>query len=107
MELKLFAVNPLPETGLISFSDPQSVKGILGIKANLSDLFLQVKINGDMALLKAILNILLERRRERIPAQFSTDRFYSCPYHRIGRITLSIFEKYTLEALSEKLWNIY
>lgn len=56
----IISVNPLPETGLISFSNPQEVKGALGIKAMLTDLFLQVKINGDMALLKGILKILLE-----------------------------------------------
>ena len=57
---KIISVNPLPETGLISFSNPQTVKGMLGMKAALTDLFLQVKINGDMALLKALQCILLE-----------------------------------------------
>ena len=47
----IISVNPLPETGLIAFNDPQSVKGILGIKSKLTDHFLQIKINGDMALL--------------------------------------------------------
>ncbi len=56
----ILSVNPLPETGLMGFLDPQSAKGILGIKARLTDLFLQVKINGDMALLKAINRTLLE-----------------------------------------------
>ena len=42
----IISVNPLPETGLISFSNPQTLKGVLGIKAKLTDIFLQVKING-------------------------------------------------------------
>jgi molybdopterin-dependent oxidoreductase alpha subunit len=61
---KIISVNPLPETGLISFSNPQTVKGFLGIKAALTDIFLQVKINGDMALLKAIELILLEEEEK-------------------------------------------
>jgi len=56
----IISVNPLPETGLISFSNPQTVKGALGIKARLTDIFLQVKLNGDMALLKAIIALLME-----------------------------------------------
>jgi molybdopterin-dependent oxidoreductase alpha subunit len=56
----IISINPLPETGLISFSNPQKVKGALGIKAELTDIFLQVKINGDMALLQAIMYLLLE-----------------------------------------------
>lgn len=56
----IISVNPLPETGLIGFSNPQTVKGALGIKAKLTDIFLQVKLNGDMALLKAIISLLIE-----------------------------------------------
>jgi len=56
----IISVNPLPETGLIGFKNPQQIKGALGIKARLTDIFLQVKINGDMALLKAIIMRLYE-----------------------------------------------
>jgi molybdopterin-dependent oxidoreductase alpha subunit len=62
----IISVNPLPETGLISFSNPQTVKGALGIKAALTDIFLQIKINGDMALLKALQLVMLEEE-ERHP----------------------------------------
>jgi molybdopterin-dependent oxidoreductase alpha subunit len=55
----IISVNPLPETGLIAFSNPQTVKGALGIKARLTDIFLQVKINGDMPLLQYINKQLL------------------------------------------------
>jgi molybdopterin-dependent oxidoreductase alpha subunit len=51
---KIISINPLPETGLIAFSNPQTVKGAIGLKASLTDLFLQVKINGDLALLQYI-----------------------------------------------------
>jgi len=56
----IISVNPLPETGLVAFKDPQSVKGALGIKAKLTDIFLQVKINGDLALLQAISYLLIQ-----------------------------------------------
>ena len=62
----IISVNPLKETGLISFDNPQTVKGILGLPVKLTDIYLQVKINGDMALIKAI-NILLMQAEERNP----------------------------------------
>jgi len=57
---KIIAVNPLPEAGLMGFHNPQAIKGILGSGGKLADLFLPIKINGDMALLKAIELLLLE-----------------------------------------------
>jgi len=60
----IISVNPLPETGLISFSNPQTIKGALGLKAALTDIFLQVRINGDMALLKAIECLLAVEERK-------------------------------------------
>ena len=62
---KIISINPLPEAGLMGYSNPQTVKGILGINASLSDLFLPIKINGDMAFLKAVQLLLLnEEDRE-------------------------------------------
>ncbi len=60
----IIAVNPLHEAGLTGFKDPQTVKGLLGISAKLADLYLQVSINGDMALLKAIEKLLLDAEKE-------------------------------------------
>ncbi|SEO18920.1 oxidoreductase alpha (molybdopterin) subunit [Flavobacterium sp. CF108] len=57
---KIIAVNPLPEAGLMGFHNPQEINGIIGNGVKLADLFLPVKINGDMALLKALEIILLE-----------------------------------------------
>ncbi|MBK7426400.1 MAG: FdhF/YdeP family oxidoreductase [Saprospiraceae bacterium] len=51
---KIIAINPLPETGLIGFNNPQQMLGMLGYGVELTDLFMPVKINGDMALLQAI-----------------------------------------------------
>ena len=61
---KIIAVNPLYEAGLTGFKDPQTVKGLMGISAKLADIYLQVNINGDMALLKAIEKLLLDAEKE-------------------------------------------
>jgi molybdopterin-dependent oxidoreductase alpha subunit len=51
---RIVHINPLPETGLNRFKHPQEVLHLLGNGTELTDLFLQVKINGDVALLKGI-----------------------------------------------------
>lgn len=56
----IISINPLPETGLVAFKDPQSIKGALGIKAKLTDIFLQVKINGDLPLMQALEYLMLQ-----------------------------------------------
>ena len=58
---KLVHINPLPEVGMIRFKHPQQVLGLLGAGTELAELFLQVKINGDVALLKGIMKGVLER----------------------------------------------
>jgi molybdopterin-dependent oxidoreductase alpha subunit len=57
---KIIAANPLPEAGLLKFKNPQEALGLLGFGTPLSDLFLQVRINGDAALLKGVAKCLLE-----------------------------------------------
>lgn len=57
----IISVNPLLETGLLGFANPQELKGMLGIRSSLTDHYLQVKVNGDMALLKANMLLLLEK----------------------------------------------
>ena len=44
----------------MGFNNPQTVKGVLGIDAALTDIFMHIKINGDMALLKALQLLLIE-----------------------------------------------
>lgn len=60
----IISINPLPETGLVAFKDPQSIKGALGIKARLTDIFLQVKINGDLPLMQAISYRLIQEEEK-------------------------------------------
>src|SRR5215216_3814255 len=58
---KLVHINPLPEVGMTRFKHPQHVRGLLGSGTQLADLFLQVRINGDVALLKGISKAVLAR----------------------------------------------
>ncbi len=56
---KIIAVNPLRETGLLGFKYPQSVRDMVLGGEKLTDIFLQIPINTDLALLKAMGKILL------------------------------------------------
>ncbi len=61
---KIISINPLPEVGLQNFKDPQNPLKWVRKGTQLTDLFLQVTINGDVALLKAILLLLLEKEQK-------------------------------------------
>ena len=65
---RLVHINPLPEVGMTRFKHPQDVLGLLGGGTELADLFLQVRINGDVALLKGIMKAVLARE-ERSPGE--------------------------------------
>lgn len=58
---KIISINPLKESGLVRFKNPQTVKGVLGGGTIISDHFLQVRINEDVALLKAIMIKLFKK----------------------------------------------
>lgn len=78
---KIIAINPLPEAGLMGFRNPQQLNGVIGHGVKLADLFLQVKINGDMALLKAI-ELLLYEAEQITPGQvFNHDFIHQ---HTVG-----------------------
>jgi len=62
---KIITVNPLPEVGLMNFKDPQNPLKWIGSGQELTDLFLQIKINGDVALLKIILKLMKEKETEK------------------------------------------
>lgn len=51
---KIIAINPLKEAGLIAFANPQKPLGILNRSTPLTSQYLQVKPNGDQALLRAV-----------------------------------------------------
>ncbi|RKH99574.1 FdhF/YdeP family oxidoreductase [Corallococcus sp. AB038B] len=58
---EIVSVNPLPETGLNRFKHPQEVLHLFGPGTALNKLFLQVRINGDVALLQGLGKALLDR----------------------------------------------
>lgn len=60
---KIITINPLSESGLNRFKNPQEVSGILGKGTTLTDIFLQVKINQDVPLLKLIMKRLMARQQ--------------------------------------------
>ena len=65
---RIIHINPLPETGLQRFKHPQEVFNWLSEGTALSDLFLQVRINGDVAALKGLMKALLETE-DQLPGQ--------------------------------------
>lgn len=58
---KIVAINPLDETGLKRFKNPQEIDGVIGTGTALRDVYLAVKINGDVAFLKGLCKALIER----------------------------------------------
>lgn len=62
---KIVHINPLPETGLKYFQHPQDPFDVLGSGVKLADLFLPVRINGDVALLKGIMKEVLAAEADR------------------------------------------
>jgi molybdopterin-dependent oxidoreductase alpha subunit len=57
---KIVAINPLPEAGLIRFKNPQAVRGLAGKGTKLADRFLQVRVNGDLALFAGVNRVLVD-----------------------------------------------
>lgn len=96
---KIIAINPLPEAGLMGFRNPQEIKGVIRNGIKLADLYLPVKINGDMALLKAIETILIELENKNPGKIFDYDfiREKTTGYDAF----LKQFENYNLNDLVE------
>ncbi|MHB2027799.1 MAG: FdhF/YdeP family oxidoreductase [Acidimicrobiales bacterium] len=58
---RIVTANPLPEAGLVRFKNPQSVRGLLGGGTKLTDLYLPVRVNGDLAMFAGVNKALLAR----------------------------------------------
>ncbi|BFV57327.1 FdhF/YdeP family oxidoreductase [Kitasatospora sp. CMC57] len=56
---KIVSVNPLPEAGLERFKNPQNARGLAGAGTKLTDLFLQIRLGGDLALFRALNQLIL------------------------------------------------
>ena len=70
---KIITINPLPEVGLMNYKDPQNPLKWIGKGQDLTDLFLQIKINGDVALLKIILKLMKTQETENPGTVFNHD----------------------------------
>lgn len=57
---EIVAINPLREAGLLAFSHPQELQGLMGFKTPLASQFLQIRINGDLAAIQGLNKALLE-----------------------------------------------
>lgn len=70
---KIISINPLPEAGLIAFKDPQKPLEWIGKGTSLTDLYLPVRINGDLALIKAILFLIYKKEQNTPGSEFDWD----------------------------------
>ncbi|KQV23757.1 MULTISPECIES: FdhF/YdeP family oxidoreductase [unclassified Kitasatospora] len=59
---KIVSVNPLPEAGLERFKNPQNARGLAGVGTKLTDLFLQIRLGGDLALFRALNQLILNAK---------------------------------------------
>jgi molybdopterin-dependent oxidoreductase alpha subunit len=57
---RIISINPLREAGLVNFRNPQYPRGVVGRGTDLTDLHLQIRLNGDLALFQAIGSLLVE-----------------------------------------------
>jgi molybdopterin-dependent oxidoreductase alpha subunit len=69
---RIATVNPLPEAGMQRFKNPQTARGLAGRGTDLTDLFLQIKVGGDLALF-SLLNRMLMRAEAETPGVLDRD----------------------------------
>ncbi|MGG8498049.1 FdhF/YdeP family oxidoreductase [Tenacibaculum sp. TC6] len=94
---KIITINPLPEVGLMNYVDPQNPIKWFGNGQKLTDLFLQVKINGDVALLKIIMKLMKEKELEQ-PNSVFNHQFINEKTHGLNEF-LANLDTYTIEEL--------
>ncbi len=77
---KIISINPMPEIGNFRFKNPQDLKNplrfpgfVFGKGTELSDLWLQIRINGDVAVLKGIMKEMLAAEDARPGMVFDLD----------------------------------
>jgi molybdopterin-dependent oxidoreductase alpha subunit len=90
----IVGINPLAETGLQRFRQPQDVLGLVGVSVEIADFLLRVRVGGDVALLQGIGKALLEREEGGTPV---VDRLF------VDTFTEG-FERYR-NALRQSSWN--
>jgi molybdopterin-dependent oxidoreductase alpha subunit len=94
---KIIAINPLPETGLMRFQHPQHVMQVLtGRSTQLADIYLPVRINGDVAVLQGIMKEMLAAEDAAPGTVFD---------HEFIRTHTKCYEAY-VEHLRKADWNV-
>jgi molybdopterin-dependent oxidoreductase alpha subunit len=94
---QVVSINPIPEVGMMQFQHPQEVLQLIGSSSTpITTLFLQVRINGDVALLKGIMKAMLEEE-ERRPGKIFDHHFIAS--HTSG------FEAF-IEDLRGESWEV-
>jgi molybdopterin-dependent oxidoreductase alpha subunit len=88
---RIVHVNPMPEAGLGRFKHPQHPLDLLGGGTELTDLFLQVRVNGDVALLKGLMKEVLEEESRR-PGEVLDRRFIEEKTHGFEEFARSLNE---------------
>jgi molybdopterin-dependent oxidoreductase alpha subunit len=88
---RIVAINPFVEPGLLRVKNPNPgeyrnklayLPRLLGGGTKLTDLYLQVRINGDVAVLKGIMKSILERHPEAMDRAFIAS--YTCGYEALA-----------------------
>jgi molybdopterin-dependent oxidoreductase alpha subunit len=89
---KIVFVNPMPETGAFRFKNPQDLlhptkipRFLFGLGTELSDLWLPVRINGDMAFLQGMMKEMLEHEDRAPGSVFDHDfiRLHTQDYDKV------------------------
>ena len=82
---QIVSINVLPEVGLMRFTNPQdftkplkAVPALLGKATSMADLWLPVRINGDMAVLKGIMREMLSAEEQNPGSVFDRAFIESC-----------------------------
>ena len=96
---KVITINPLEEAGLKRFRNPQEISGFLTGGTQITDCFLQVKVNEDVALLKALMLGLLEAEKEQGGV---LDHDFIARHTQGYEAVAKDLEQYSLEQLLER-----
>jgi molybdopterin-dependent oxidoreductase alpha subunit len=103
---KIVHINPLPEVGTTRFKHPQEFWTWPGGGTQLADLFLQVRINGDVALLKGLMKEVVDAEARQpgtvIDFQFINDYTTGFSEFRESLSTVSIDDIVEQSGLSKK-----
>ncbi len=93
----IVSVNPLRERGLVAFANPQEALGLLGVGTPLADLFVQLRVGGDVAFLQGVAKALFELETE-APGRVLDHAFLSAHTEGFAAFRAAV-ERLSFEAL--------